>query len=155
MCSLGKKDAEGWETVHRGRTAKPRSAAIVAKVCPVFAHVNPKQESTKCSQLHLPPHKEQQPHHQGPLDKDATITDTKQQVPAEPDSPEKVGCPENRGMIEVLRFNTLWCFSLWAIPGYQLFTRSRVTLDHFNSHICFCFGDGGIPRWTIQTGLST
>uniref|UniRef100_A0AAQ4RNV5 S-phase cyclin A associated protein in the ER n=1 Tax=Gasterosteus aculeatus aculeatus TaxID=481459 RepID=A0AAQ4RNV5_GASAC len=28
-CFPGKKDAEGWETVQRGRTAKPRSAAIV------------------------------------------------------------------------------------------------------------------------------
>ncbi|XP_010770775.1 S phase cyclin A-associated protein in the endoplasmic reticulum isoform X5 [Notothenia coriiceps] len=28
---LGKKDAEGWETVQRGRTAKPRFAAIVTK----------------------------------------------------------------------------------------------------------------------------
>uniref|UniRef100_A0A669CPM3 S-phase cyclin A-associated protein in the ER n=1 Tax=Oreochromis niloticus TaxID=8128 RepID=A0A669CPM3_ORENI len=33
----GKKDAEGWETVQRGRTAKPRSAAMVAKVSPVLA----------------------------------------------------------------------------------------------------------------------
>uniref|UniRef100_A0A671XRA4 S-phase cyclin A-associated protein in the ER n=1 Tax=Sparus aurata TaxID=8175 RepID=A0A671XRA4_SPAAU len=44
---LGKKDAEGWETVQRGRTAKPRSAAIVAKVSPVLAHVIPKQDSAK------------------------------------------------------------------------------------------------------------
>lgn len=155
MCSLGKKDAEGWETVHRGRTAKPRSAAIVAKVCPVFAHVTPKQESAKCSQLHLLPHKEQRPRRQCPLDKDATIMDTEHQVPAEPDSPEKVGCPENRGMMEVPRFSTLWCLSLWDIPGYKLFTRSRVTLDHFNSRICFCFELDDIHRQTIQTGIST
>uniref|UniRef100_A0A671XTN1 S-phase cyclin A-associated protein in the ER n=1 Tax=Sparus aurata TaxID=8175 RepID=A0A671XTN1_SPAAU len=47
VCSPGKKDAEGWETVQRGRTAKPRSAAIVAKVSPVLAHVIPKQDSAK------------------------------------------------------------------------------------------------------------
>uniref|UniRef100_A0A665VLG2 U1-type domain-containing protein n=1 Tax=Echeneis naucrates TaxID=173247 RepID=A0A665VLG2_ECHNA len=53
-----KKDAEGWETVQRGRTAKPRSAAIVAKVSPVLAHVIPKQESTKGNQCHQSPQEE-------------------------------------------------------------------------------------------------
>uniref|UniRef100_A0A671XXJ7 S-phase cyclin A-associated protein in the ER n=1 Tax=Sparus aurata TaxID=8175 RepID=A0A671XXJ7_SPAAU len=57
---LGKKDAEGWETVQRGRTAKPRSAAIVAKVSPVLAHVIPKQDSAKCDHSHPPPQEEQQ-----------------------------------------------------------------------------------------------
>uniref|UniRef100_A0A673CLF9 U1-type domain-containing protein n=1 Tax=Sphaeramia orbicularis TaxID=375764 RepID=A0A673CLF9_9TELE len=51
----GKKDAEGWETVQRGRTAKPRSAAIVAKASPVLAHVTPKQDCTKENQSYLPP----------------------------------------------------------------------------------------------------
>uniref|UniRef100_A0A8C7XY28 S-phase cyclin A-associated protein in the ER n=1 Tax=Oryzias sinensis TaxID=183150 RepID=A0A8C7XY28_9TELE len=57
----GKKDAEGWETVHRGRTAKPRSAAIVAKVSPVVAQVNPKQDSAKCNRSLVVPQEEQHP----------------------------------------------------------------------------------------------
>uniref|UniRef100_A0A8C4FD89 S-phase cyclin A-associated protein in the ER n=1 Tax=Dicentrarchus labrax TaxID=13489 RepID=A0A8C4FD89_DICLA len=87
---LGKKDAEGWETVQRGRTAKPRSAAIVAKVSPVLAHVTPKQESVKCNQSHLPPQQEeQQLRPQCPPEKDAIKADTEKQVPDEPDPPEK------------------------------------------------------------------
>uniref|UniRef100_UPI0037E71848 S phase cyclin A-associated protein in the endoplasmic reticulum isoform X3 n=1 Tax=Semicossyphus pulcher TaxID=241346 RepID=UPI0037E71848 len=95
---LGKKDAEGWETVQRGRTAKPRSAAMVAKVSPVLAHVPPKPDSTK-NNLQLPPQKEQlRP--QCPPEKDATQTDTHEKVPAEPDPPEKVGSPEKEKMME-------------------------------------------------------
>uniref|UniRef100_A0A8C4FBP8 S-phase cyclin A-associated protein in the ER n=1 Tax=Dicentrarchus labrax TaxID=13489 RepID=A0A8C4FBP8_DICLA len=91
---LGKKDAEGWETVQRGRTAKPRSAAIVAKVSPVLAHVTPKQESVKCNQSHLPPQQEeQQLRPQCPPEKDAIKADTEKQVPDEPDPPEKVEQP--------------------------------------------------------------
>uniref|UniRef100_A0A7N8YI27 S-phase cyclin A-associated protein in the ER n=1 Tax=Mastacembelus armatus TaxID=205130 RepID=A0A7N8YI27_9TELE len=78
-CFPGKKDAEGWETVQRGRTAKPRSAAIVAKVSPVLAHVTPKQDVVKGNQSHLPPHAEQQLHLQCPPAKDATQTDIEQQ----------------------------------------------------------------------------
>ncbi|XP_026168296.1 S phase cyclin A-associated protein in the endoplasmic reticulum isoform X3 [Mastacembelus armatus] len=96
----GKKDAEGWETVQRGRTAKPRSAAIVAKVSPVLAHVTPKQDVVKGNQSHLPPHAEQQLHLQCPPAKDATQTDIEQQVPTEPDPQEEVECPENRHMME-------------------------------------------------------
>uniref|UniRef100_A0A673CP10 U1-type domain-containing protein n=1 Tax=Sphaeramia orbicularis TaxID=375764 RepID=A0A673CP10_9TELE len=59
--SASKKDAEGWETVQRGRTAKPRSAAIVAKASPVLAHVTPKQDCTKENQSYLPPQEEQTP----------------------------------------------------------------------------------------------
>uniref|UniRef100_A0A3Q3VZ53 U1-type domain-containing protein n=1 Tax=Mola mola TaxID=94237 RepID=A0A3Q3VZ53_MOLML len=95
---LGKKDAEGWETVQRGRTAKPRSAAMVAKVCPVLAHVTPKQESVKIGQSHLKPQEEQQP--KTPFTKDATLTYTEQQVPAEPDPHEEVVHPGNGDMIE-------------------------------------------------------
>lgn len=80
---------------------------MVAKVCPVLAHVTPKQDSAKCGQSHLPPREEQQPRPQCPLDKDATILDTEQQVPAEPDPLEKVGRPENGDMMEVLSFSTL------------------------------------------------
>uniref|UniRef100_A0A8D0CY60 S-phase cyclin A-associated protein in the ER n=1 Tax=Sander lucioperca TaxID=283035 RepID=A0A8D0CY60_SANLU len=96
----GKKDSEGWETVQRGRTAKPRSAAIVAKISPVLAHVPPKQDSAKCNQSHLPPKEEQQLHPQFPPDKDTTQKDTEQQVPVEPDPPEKIGHPENGNMME-------------------------------------------------------
>ncbi|XP_070687222.1 S phase cyclin A-associated protein in the endoplasmic reticulum [Pempheris klunzingeri] len=95
---LGKKDAEGWETVQRGRTAKPRSAAIVAKVSPVLAHVTPKQDSAKCNPPHLLPQEKQQP--QCPTDTEATHTDTKQQVAAAPEPLEKVESPENKDMME-------------------------------------------------------
>ncbi|KAG8012652.1 S phase cyclin A-associated protein in the endoplasmic reticulum [Nibea albiflora] len=97
---LGKKDAEGWETVQRGRTAKPRSAAIVAKVSPVLAQVVPKPNSAKCDQSHPPPLEEQQPRPPCPPEKDATKTDTEQQAPVEPDPLEKVGRPENGHMME-------------------------------------------------------
>uniref|UniRef100_A0AAY4CDF3 U1-type domain-containing protein n=1 Tax=Denticeps clupeoides TaxID=299321 RepID=A0AAY4CDF3_9TELE len=52
---LCKKDAEGWKTVHRGRTARPRSAAMVAKVIPVLAHTGPKDDSDKENQQLSPP----------------------------------------------------------------------------------------------------
>ncbi|KAL0968285.1 hypothetical protein UPYG_G00264830 [Umbra pygmaea] len=47
----GKKDAEGWETVQRGRPARSRSAAIVAKVIPVLAHVTSKDTNMENKQL--------------------------------------------------------------------------------------------------------
>ncbi|KAG7323992.1 hypothetical protein KOW79_012008 [Hemibagrus wyckioides] len=43
----GKKDAEGWETVQRGRSMKPRAIAMVAKVSPVLARVSLKDASDK------------------------------------------------------------------------------------------------------------
>ncbi|XP_029991635.1 S phase cyclin A-associated protein in the endoplasmic reticulum isoform X2 [Sphaeramia orbicularis] len=95
----GKKDAEGWETVQRGRTAKPRSAAIVAKASPVLAHVTPKQDCTKENQSYLPPQEEQTPR-QSPPDKDTTQTDTQHQAPAEPEPLEVVEHPENGHMME-------------------------------------------------------
>ncbi|XP_047452912.1 S phase cyclin A-associated protein in the endoplasmic reticulum isoform X2 [Mugil cephalus] len=102
----GKKDAEGWETVQRGRTAKPRSAAIVAKVSPVLAHVTPKQDGVKSNQPHLPPQEGQQQQQQQPQrpecppDKDVTPADTEQQVPAEPDPPEEVKGPTKGHIME-------------------------------------------------------
>ncbi|XP_016342243.1 S phase cyclin A-associated protein in the endoplasmic reticulum-like isoform X1 [Sinocyclocheilus anshuiensis] len=45
-----KKDAEGWETVQRGRSLRPRSNTMVAKVSPVLAHVSPKDDSDKENQ---------------------------------------------------------------------------------------------------------
>uniref|UniRef100_A0A667YLT3 S-phase cyclin A-associated protein in the ER n=1 Tax=Myripristis murdjan TaxID=586833 RepID=A0A667YLT3_9TELE len=72
------KDAEGWETVQRGRPARPRSAAIVAKVSPVLAHVTPKQDSAKESQSQLLPQEEQQLCPPCPQDKDGAQTDSEQ-----------------------------------------------------------------------------
>ncbi|XP_078024468.1 S phase cyclin A-associated protein in the endoplasmic reticulum isoform X4 [Epinephelus lanceolatus] len=97
---LGKKDAEGWETVQRGRTAKPRSATIVAKVSPVLAHVTPKQDSAKRNPSHLPPKEEQQLHPECPTDKDTTEKDTEEKVPAEPVPLEEVERPEKGNMME-------------------------------------------------------
>uniref|UniRef100_A0A8C7XWC8 S-phase cyclin A-associated protein in the ER n=1 Tax=Oryzias sinensis TaxID=183150 RepID=A0A8C7XWC8_9TELE len=71
----GKKDAEGWETVHRGRTAKPRSAAIVAK-------------------------EEQHPRPELPSVKEVIQADTGQPVSAEPDPLVKVEHPDNEGIME-------------------------------------------------------
>ncbi|XP_058622545.1 S phase cyclin A-associated protein in the endoplasmic reticulum isoform X3 [Onychostoma macrolepis] len=45
-----KKDAEGWETVQRGRSMRPRSNTMVAKVSPVLTHVSPKDDSDKENQ---------------------------------------------------------------------------------------------------------
>uniref|UniRef100_A0A8C7UP20 S-phase cyclin A-associated protein in the ER n=1 Tax=Oncorhynchus mykiss TaxID=8022 RepID=A0A8C7UP20_ONCMY len=53
----GKKDSEGWETVQRGRPARPRSAAIVAKVSPVLAHISPKDDINKENQANGKHHK--------------------------------------------------------------------------------------------------
>ncbi|XP_061577834.1 S phase cyclin A-associated protein in the endoplasmic reticulum isoform X2 [Cololabis saira] len=99
----GKKDSEGWETVQRGRTAKPRSAAIVAKVSPVLAHVTPKQDSAKYNRSHLPPQdkqKEQQLCPECPLDKGMTQTNTEQQVPADPAPQQEVEHLENGHIME-------------------------------------------------------
>uniref|UniRef100_A0A3P9NRJ7 S-phase cyclin A-associated protein in the ER n=1 Tax=Poecilia reticulata TaxID=8081 RepID=A0A3P9NRJ7_POERE len=78
-----KKDAEGWETVQRGRTAKPRSASMVAKVSPVLARVPAKQDSAKCNRSHLPPQEQPQRRPECPSDKDVTQTDSRQQVTEE------------------------------------------------------------------------
>ncbi|KAK9516685.1 hypothetical protein VZT92_024603 [Zoarces viviparus] len=97
---LGKKDAEGWETVQRGRTAKPRSAVIVTTVSPLLVHVPPKQDGVKCDQSHLPPKEDQQLHPLCPSDEDATQKDAEQPGPVEPDPLDKAGCPENGKTIE-------------------------------------------------------
>ncbi|XP_068459445.1 S phase cyclin A-associated protein in the endoplasmic reticulum isoform X1 [Clinocottus analis] len=94
---LGKKDAEGWETVQRGRTTKPRSVALVTKVSSASLHVNPKQDSVK---THLPPTEEQELNPLCTSAKDTTQKDAEQPVPGEPDPLEKVGCPENENMME-------------------------------------------------------
>ncbi|KAM9377241.1 S phase cyclin A-associated protein in the endoplasmic reticulum isoform 1-T1 [Pholidichthys leucotaenia] len=97
-----KKDAEGWETVQRGRTAKPRSAAIVAKVTPVLENFNPKQDSAKCNKSHLLSQEgqQQQLRPDCPHGKDVTQEDTKQQVSVEPDHPFDAVHPENGHIME-------------------------------------------------------
>ncbi|XP_043980178.1 S phase cyclin A-associated protein in the endoplasmic reticulum isoform X5 [Gambusia affinis] len=95
-----KKDAEGWETVQRGRTAKPRSASMVAKVSPVLAHVPAKQDSAKCNRSHLPPQEQPQRRPECPSDKDVTQTDFRQQVTEEPVPVEEVEHPQNGHIME-------------------------------------------------------
>ncbi|KAK7117819.1 hypothetical protein R3I94_023142 [Phoxinus phoxinus] len=63
-----KKDAEGWETVQRGRSMRPR-----AKVSPVLAHVSPKDDSDKENQ-HIQP---------SPQEKSQEVKEQEQPVPQE------------------------------------------------------------------------
>ncbi|MFT7806745.1 S phase cyclin A-associated protein in the endoplasmic reticulum isoform X1 [Arapaima gigas] len=49
------KDAEGWETVQRGRPARPRSAAMVAKVSPVLASAAFRNNRDKENSFQGPP----------------------------------------------------------------------------------------------------
>uniref|UniRef100_A0A674MHM5 S-phase cyclin A-associated protein in the ER n=1 Tax=Takifugu rubripes TaxID=31033 RepID=A0A674MHM5_TAKRU len=93
-------DAEGWETVQRGRTAKPRSATLLGKVCPDLAHAAPKRERPKCEQPHPPPQEKQLSHTRFPVTEDTTIPDNEQKVLAEPNPAEKVGSQENGDMME-------------------------------------------------------
>ncbi|KAJ8248775.1 hypothetical protein GJAV_G00227600 [Gymnothorax javanicus] len=79
----GKTDAEGWETVQRGRPARPRSAAMVAKVSPVLAQVSPKDDSDK-ENRHL--HDQTSP--PTPADADSQPDAEK---PPEPAPPEEKG----------------------------------------------------------------
>ncbi|XP_007566427.1 S phase cyclin A-associated protein in the endoplasmic reticulum isoform X6 [Poecilia formosa] len=95
-----KKDAEGWETVQRGRTAKPRSASMVAKVSPVLARVPAKQDSGKCNRSHLPPQEQPQRRPECPSDKDVTQTDSRQQVTEELVPVEEVEHPQNGHIME-------------------------------------------------------
>ncbi|XP_061826376.2 S phase cyclin A-associated protein in the endoplasmic reticulum isoform X3 [Nerophis lumbriciformis] len=83
-----KKDAEGWETVQRGRAAKPRSATMIAKVSPVVAvNVASKQDNI---QSHVAPQKVPPSCPQLLPDNNATQVDSEQQVPAQPDPLENV-----------------------------------------------------------------
>ncbi|XP_062403053.1 S phase cyclin A-associated protein in the endoplasmic reticulum isoform X2 [Sardina pilchardus] len=100
----GKKDAEGWETVQRGRPARPRSAAIVAKVTPVVAQVSPKDDSDKENQ-----NQSRAPPGRSPQDKDPAGLSNQQ--PGKPDQPlprhpdndnEKAPVIEPQSMAEVL-----------------------------------------------------
>uniref|UniRef100_A0A8C7GME8 S-phase cyclin A-associated protein in the ER n=1 Tax=Oncorhynchus kisutch TaxID=8019 RepID=A0A8C7GME8_ONCKI len=80
LCT-GKKDSDGWETVQRGRPARPRSAAIVAKVSPVLAHISPKDDINKENQ--------QPPGRPCPLDKDEALPPSLD--PAQTDGPCALG----------------------------------------------------------------
>uniref|UniRef100_A0A8C9TZP1 S-phase cyclin A-associated protein in the ER n=1 Tax=Scleropages formosus TaxID=113540 RepID=A0A8C9TZP1_SCLFO len=61
------KDAEGWETVQRGRPAKPRSAAMVAKVSPVLANACLRDDSNMENRCrgHAPRNEDPRPIGQG------------------------------------------------------------------------------------------
>ncbi|XP_061630327.1 S phase cyclin A-associated protein in the endoplasmic reticulum isoform X6 [Phyllopteryx taeniolatus] len=96
-----KKDAEGWETVQRGRAAKPRSATMIAKVSPVLAtHVAPKQNSTRNPSV-VPPQEEPPICPQCPTHVDATKLDSEKKVPTLQDPPDEVKHPP-QSMAEVL-----------------------------------------------------
>lgn len=92
--------------MQRGRTAKPRSASMVAKVSPVLAHVPAKQDSAKCNRSHLPPQEQPQRRPVCPSDKDMTQTDFRQQVTEEPVPVEEVEHPQNGHIMEVLMLST-------------------------------------------------
>ncbi|XP_056595881.1 S phase cyclin A-associated protein in the endoplasmic reticulum isoform X3 [Triplophysa dalaica] len=86
-----KKDAEGWETVQRGRSMRPRSIAMVAKVSPVLAQVSSKDDSDKENQqLHL-----------SPQDKPLDVGVQEQPLPQEK-TQEKTPVIEPQSMAEVL-----------------------------------------------------
>lgn len=85
--SLAKKDAEGWETVQRGRSMRPR-----AKVTPVLAHVSPKDDSDKENQRVQP----------SPQEKSQEVKEQEQPIPQE-QSQEM----EKTSIIEVLTSSSL------------------------------------------------
>ncbi|XP_057691782.1 S phase cyclin A-associated protein in the endoplasmic reticulum isoform X1 [Corythoichthys intestinalis] len=95
-----KKDAEGWETVQRGRAAKPRSATMIAKVSPVLAtHVAPKQDST--NSLSLGPAQEESPIcAQYPTHGDATQVDPEKKEPSLQDHAKEVNHPVSGDTVE-------------------------------------------------------
>ncbi|XP_053740638.1 S phase cyclin A-associated protein in the endoplasmic reticulum isoform X5 [Synchiropus splendidus] len=100
-----KKDADGWETVQRGRAAKPRSAAIVAKVSPVVTQVPPKQISCREKQVR-PQSQEQQNNSKCPPDNDQTQKDPDKELPSKPvesvEHPKNGDTSEPQSMAEVL-----------------------------------------------------
>uniref|UniRef100_A0A1A8RE65 S phase cyclin A-associated protein in the ER n=1 Tax=Nothobranchius rachovii TaxID=451742 RepID=A0A1A8RE65_9TELE len=95
-----KKDAEGWETVQRGRTAKPRSATMVAKVGPNLAHNAPKQDFVKSNWSRQPPQEERQPRPERPLNTNETQHNPEQLVSAKPAPLKEAEHPENGQIME-------------------------------------------------------
>ncbi|XP_046890085.1 S phase cyclin A-associated protein in the endoplasmic reticulum isoform X2 [Hypomesus transpacificus] len=100
----GKKDAEGWETVQRGRPARPRSAAIVAKVSPVLANVCPRDDSNIVNQPQQQQQKQQQQQALQPLcppDNDKSqLLSNPQPIPEEQAPLEETGDLEEGHKIE-------------------------------------------------------
>ncbi|KAK9952516.1 hypothetical protein ABG768_018352 [Culter alburnus] len=83
-----KKDAEGWETVQRGRSMRPR-----AKVTPVLAHVSPRDDSDKENQRIQP----------SPQEKSQEVKELEQPIPQEQSQEmEKTSIIEPQSMAEVL-----------------------------------------------------
>ncbi|XP_067291869.1 S phase cyclin A-associated protein in the endoplasmic reticulum isoform X3 [Pseudorasbora parva] len=83
-----KKDAEGWETVQRGRSMRPR-----AKVSPVLAPVSPKDDSDKENQRIQP----------SPQEKSQEVKEQEQPIAQEPTQEmEKTSVIEPQSMAEVL-----------------------------------------------------
>ncbi|XP_072290662.1 S phase cyclin A-associated protein in the endoplasmic reticulum isoform X3 [Eucyclogobius newberryi] len=89
-----KKDAEGWETVQRGRPAKPRSATMIAKVSPVVSHAPPKADQTRAKPSQPQPQEKLAPQHQCPDSKlpeqDLQKEDPKSEDALEPQSMAEV-----------------------------------------------------------------
>ncbi|XP_077067263.1 S phase cyclin A-associated protein in the endoplasmic reticulum isoform X6 [Siphateles boraxobius] len=84
-----KKDAEGWETVQRGRSMRPR-----AKVSPVLAHVSPKDDSDKENQQIQEPSRQE---------KSQEVKEQEQPIPQEQSQEmEKTSVIEPQSMAEVL-----------------------------------------------------
>ncbi|XP_055011570.1 S phase cyclin A-associated protein in the endoplasmic reticulum isoform X2 [Boleophthalmus pectinirostris] len=83
-----KKDAEGWETVHRGRPAKPRSATMIAKVSPVVAHAPPKADQTRAKPTHPQPQEPALPQRQSPDPKPPEQDLQKEEAPKSGDALE-------------------------------------------------------------------
>lgn len=143
----GKKDAEGWETVQRGRPAKPRSAVIVAKVSPVVAHVAPKQDGSEDRQSRLQPlGEQQQPCPPCPQDKDGGWPDSEQPVPVEHvplEEAGEAGDSEKGHMMEVLH-PTPSPSDIYppypAVPRISIIHEEHSNIRLFYQPHCFCFG---------------
>lgn len=156
--------------MQRGRTAKPRSAAIIAKVSPVLSQVPPKHVNARSGQPR-PPTQEPLPPQPPPQQQEQQQQQQQQQstshfqCPSDqleeavvlqkpiPEPLEKSRSPENGDVLEVLMVLSLF-LSLHSLsplpPTHQLFTARVVTVECFTRHICFCFGLGGIHGQTVQ-----
>ncbi|MEQ2190706.1 hypothetical protein XENOCAPTIV_006657, partial [Xenoophorus captivus] len=140
-----KKDAEGWETVQRGRTAKPRSAAMVAKVSPALAHIPAKQDSAKFNRSHLPEKQQLRP--ECPPDKDVTQTDSGQQVTVKPVPASE--CPQSKAAVPPTDIITV------SIPVCAQTITSSVDLHQMNGlSNLLAFGDTGAEGGASQ-GMTT
>ena len=119
----GKKDAEGWETVQRGRPARPRSAAIVAKVSPVLANVCPRDDSNIVNQPQQQQPKQQQKQALQPLcppDNDKSqLLSNPQPIPEEQAPLEETGDLEEGHKIEVLLHDDTSSSHPGAVLTYQ------------------------------------